>query len=268
MVSQADLTPAHSQALSHALSSEFSQTFSQPCPISIAAAPAVMDLAAASAPLAQPHAPSSTSRGLPPAVAAQHAHLLEDDASQPMPSPNYRLDHVLADSLHDAMHPMRDFGPMSLVSAMSNDENLTPAASRDFTRAAAAATDETHIEHAEENAVAVIPEASAATDHRRVAPPRPPFWETQMTPHGQHAAPRPTFPTAEQGSHLTSLPIVTPATEVNALGQPLSLQQSAAPQAAAVGSHTDVVTPPGGYQPQQVWENNIFSPEIPAERPR
>lgn len=268
---QAEMAPALSQALSQALSGEFSRTFSQPCPISIAAAPAVMDLAAASAPLAQPHAPSSSSSSLPPAVAAQHAHLLDDAASQPVPSPNYRMDHVLADSLHDSMHHVRDFGPMSLASAMSNDENLTPAASRDFTRAAAAVTDEGAVQHAEETTAADAPDAAVGTltrTGRQAIPPRPPFWETQMTPHGQHAAPRPELPFAAQTSVAAQLPIVTPATEVNALGQPLSLEQSAAPRSVGAVAHADVITPPGGYQPQQVWENNIFSPEIPTDRPR
>ena len=268
---QAEMAPALSQALSQALSGEFSRTFSQPCPISIAAAPAVMDLAAASAPLAQPAAPASSSSSLPPAVAAQHAHLLDDAAIQPVSSPNYRLDHVLADRLHDSMHHVHDFGPMSLASAMSNDENLTPAASRDFARAAAAATEEGAGQHAEENTLAEAPDAavgSLARRGRQATPPRPPFWETQMTPHGQHAAPRPELPSAAQVLDAAHLPAVTPATEVNALGQPLSLEQSAAPRSVGAISHADVITPPGGYQPQQVWENNIFSPEIPTDRPR
>ena len=89
-----------------------------------------------------------------------------------------------------------------------------------------------------------------------------------MTPHGQHAASRSAVPSTQQA---TALPVVTPATEVNAIGQPLSLQgeQNATAAASAVAvSQADVVTPPGGFQPQQVWENNIFSPEIPADRPR
>ncbi len=101
------------------------------------------------------------------------------------------------------------------------------------------------------------------------------------------------------------MPAVTPSSEVNAVGQPLPLpaqlatavsvvsdvaQRLAAEQAtpaagvsgshqqvksertmpgsAGVGSEADIVTPPGGFQPGQVWLNNIFSPEMPAERPR
>lgn len=268
---QADMAPAHSLALSHGLSSEFSRVLSQPCPITIATAPAVIDLAAASAPLAQPHAPASSTRSLPPAVAAQHAHILDDSASQPVPSPNYRMDHVLADSLHDAMHHTRDFGPMSLVSAMSNDENITPAASRDFSRAAAAPTAEAFEPSAEEDVAAELPQAGTEHQHRQnrqLNAPRPPFWETQMTPHGRHAAPHPSLPPTAQAADTTALPVVTPATEVNALGQPLSLQQTVASRPAVAAVHAEVITPPGGYQPQQVWENNIFSPEIVAERPR
>ena len=95
-----------------------------------------MDLAATSASLTQPAASSASAGALPPAIAAQQAHLGSDADSHPVPSPNYRMDHVLADSLHAGTHASHDFGPMSLVSTMSNDENLTPAASRDFGRAA------------------------------------------------------------------------------------------------------------------------------------
>lgn len=268
---QADMTPAHSQALSQSLSTQFSRTFSQPCPIHIAAAPAVMDLAAVSAPLAQPHVPSTSSTSLPPAVAAQHAHLLEDSATQPVPSPNYRMDHVLADSLQDTIHGADDFGPMTLASVMSNDENLTPAVSRDFNRAAVAVNEEASVQPSEASANAEAPQTAVRTQHsrqRQPNPPRPPFWETQMTPHGEHTASHPTPPSAEQAADPSPLPIVTPATEVNALGQPLSLQQSAVPTSAGAVLHVEVITPPGGYQPQQVWENNIFSPEILSERPR
>lgn len=267
---QADMVPALSQALSHALSSEFSRTFSQPCPISIAAAPAVMDLAAASAPLVQPHPPSNSSPIVPPAVAAQQTHL-GNDAGHSMPSPNYRMDHVLADSLHAATQPEHDFGPMSLASALSNDENMTPAASRDFTRVAAAAAAEQRATQQDGEGAAATPPATVTTEParpRQVTPPRGPFWETQMTPHGQHPALRSANPSVQEP---TVLPVVTPATEVNALGQPLSMQreQAGPPVAtAAAVSQADVVTPPGGFQPQQVWENNIFSPEIPADRPR
>ena len=93
-------------------------------------------LSASSATLTQPAASSTSAGAVPPAVAAQHAHLGSDADSHPVPSPNYRMDHVLADSLHDRLHASHDFGPMSLVSAMSNDENLTPAASTDFSRIA------------------------------------------------------------------------------------------------------------------------------------
>ena len=49
---------------------------------------------------------------------------------------------MLAESLHAGMHASSDFGPMSLASAMSNDENMTPAASRDFGRATRGVTQE------------------------------------------------------------------------------------------------------------------------------
>lgn len=122
------------------LSQAFSGGLPSPaCAISISAAPAAisqMDLSASSVTLTQPAASSASASSVPPAVAAQHAHLGSDADSQPVPSPNYRMDHVLADSLHSRLHASHDFGPMSLVSAMSNDENLTPAASTDFSQAA------------------------------------------------------------------------------------------------------------------------------------
>ena len=133
-------------------------------------------------------------------------------------------------------------------------------------------------------------------------PLRLPFWETQMTPHGHHSASRLDLPSTQQ---TPAMPTVTPATEVNALGQPLAAQQvtavavavitdasqrlaaeqatpaasssgsvqrpaaeSAAPRSADAASDADSVTPPGGFQTGQVWVNNVFSPEIPAERPR
>lgn len=131
-----------SRALSQALSGGL------PSPahaLSISAAPAAvshMDLSAASASLTQPAASSASAGSLPPAIAAQQTHLGSDADTHPMPSPNYRMDHVLADSLHAGLHASLDFGPMSLASAMSNDENLTPAASRDFERAARGVTQE------------------------------------------------------------------------------------------------------------------------------
>ena len=122
------------------LSQAFSGGLPSPaCAISISAAPAAisqMDLSASSVTLTQPAASSASASSVPPAVAAQHAHLGSDADSHPVPSPNYRMDHVLADSLHNRLHASHDFGPMSLVSAMSNDENLTPAASTDFSQAA------------------------------------------------------------------------------------------------------------------------------------
>ena len=99
-----------------------------------------MDLAAVSASLTQPAASSASAGSLPPAIAAQQAHQGSDADTHPMPSPNYRMDHVLADSLHAGSHASLDFGPMSLASAMSNDENLTPAASRDLGQAARGVT--------------------------------------------------------------------------------------------------------------------------------
>lgn len=101
-----------------------------------------MDLAAASASLTQPAASSASTGSLLPAIAAQQAHLGSNADRHPMPSPNYRMDHVLADSLHAGLHASHDFGPMSLASAMSNDENMTPAVSRDFGRAAVGVTQE------------------------------------------------------------------------------------------------------------------------------
>lgn len=144
-----------SRALSQALSSGL------PSPahaLSISAAPAAvihMDLAAASASLTQPAASSASAGSLLPAIAAQQTHLGNNADNHPMPSPNYRMDHVLADSLHAGMHASHDFGPMSLASAMSNDENLTPAVSRDFGRAAGGAAQEGGT--AEEEALQVRP---------------------------------------------------------------------------------------------------------------
>ena len=129
---QVDATRALSQALSSGLPSPAHA-------LSISAAPAAvahMDLAATSASLTQPAASSASAGTLPPAIAAQQTHLSNDADSHPAPSPNYRMDHVLADSLHAGMHASHDFGPMSLTSAMSNDENLTPAASRGLIQAA------------------------------------------------------------------------------------------------------------------------------------
>ena len=37
---------------------------------------------------------------------------------------------------------------------------------------------------------------------------------------------------------------------------------------AGASSDADLVTPPGGFQAGQVWLNNVFSPEMPPERPR
>lgn len=131
--------------------------------LSISAAPAAvshMDLAAASASLTQPAASSASAGSMPPAIAAQQTHLGSDADTQHLPSPNYRMDHVLADSLHAGMHASHDFGPMSLVSAMSNDENLTPAASRDFERAARGVTQE---EGTAEEAVPEVMPCSAGT---------------------------------------------------------------------------------------------------------
>ena len=107
------LTTSASRTLSQAFSGGLP---SPACAISISAAPAAvsqMDLAAAAGSITQ----SATSQGsvvsVPPAIAAQHAHLGSDANSHPMPSPNYRLDHVLADSLHSGIHALHDFGPMS-----------------------------------------------------------------------------------------------------------------------------------------------------------
>ena len=130
--------------LSHSVPRTLSQAFSGGLPspahaLSISAAPAgviQMSLLGTSAALTQPAASTASAGSMPPAVAAQHAHLGSDADSHPAPSPNYRMDHVLADSLHGGMHVSHDFGPLSLVSAMSNDENLTPAVSRDFSQAA------------------------------------------------------------------------------------------------------------------------------------
>ena len=103
-----------------------------------------------------------------------------------------------------------------------------------------------------------------------------------MTPHGHHSASR----------------LDPPSTEVNAVGQPVIAQdatavavvhdvaqrlataqatpaaadgaavQGSAPESGGGASDADIVTPPGGFQTGQVWENNVFSPEMPAERPR
>ena len=132
--------------------------------------------------------------------------------------------------------------------------------------------------------------------NRHSTPPRLPFWETQMTPHGHHPASRLAPPPAQPPP---ALPVVTPSTEVNAIGQPLPAQpttaaavvteaaqrleaQQATPAVAAssaglrakagAGSsgavaEAELVTPPGGFQPGQVWLNNVFSPEL-QERPR
>lgn len=135
---QAIATCALSQALSSGLPSPAHA-------LSISAAPAAvihMDLAAASASLTQPAASSASTGSLLPAIAAQQTHLGCNADNHPMPSPNYRMDHVLADSLHAGLHASHDFGPMSLASAMSNDENMTPAASRDFGRTAGGVTQE------------------------------------------------------------------------------------------------------------------------------
>ena len=112
-----------------------------------------MDLAAAAGSITQSATSQGSAVSVPPAIAAQHAHLGSDADSHPMPSPNYRLDHVLADSLHSGMHAIsHDFGPMSLASAMSNDENLTPAASTDFSQAARQAAHRRAVEAAEQEA--------------------------------------------------------------------------------------------------------------------
>lgn len=132
---QAVATRALSQALSGGLPSPAHA-------LSISAAVSHLDLAAASASLTQPAASSASAGSLPPAIAAQQTHVGSDADTHPLPSPNYRMDHVLADSLHAGMHASTDFGPVSLASAMSNDENMTPAASRDFGRAARGVTQE------------------------------------------------------------------------------------------------------------------------------
>ena len=117
-----------------------------------------------------------------------------------------------------------------------------------------------------------------------------------MTPHGHHSASRLDPQPTQQPS---ALPAVTPSSEVNAIGQPLQAQQTpaaavvieaaqrlqaqqatpavrganagprakAAPGSSGGVSEAEMVTPPGGFQPGQVWVNNIFSPEMP-ERPR
>ena len=119
-----------------------------------------------------------------------------------------------------------------------------------------------------------------------------------MTPHGQHSASRQEAPSTHTA---TMVPVVTPSSEVNAMGQPLLAQpttaaavvteaaqrlqvQQATPAVNGAGarprprgraapgpsgsvSEAELVTPPGGFQPGQVWLNNVFSPEVP-ERPR
>ena len=115
-----------------------------------------------------------------------------------------------------------------------------------------------------------------------------------MTPHGHHSASRLDPPSTQH----SSVPTVNPSTEVNAVGQPVIAQKAivvavvhdaaqrlaaaqatpavadgAAAQGVASGSgggasDAEIVTPPGGFQTGQVWENNVFSPEMPAERPR
>ena len=116
-----------------------------------------------------------------------------------------------------------------------------------------------------------------------------------MTPHGHHSASRLDLPSTQ---HSSAVPTVTPSTEVNAVGQPVIAQdatavavvhdvaqrlaaaqatpavadgaavQGVAPGSGGGASDADIVTPPGGFQTGQVWENNVFSPEMPAERPR
>lgn len=117
-----------------------------------------------------------------------------------------------------------------------------------------------------------------------------------MTPHGHHPASR-LAPQPDQPP--PALPAVTASAEVNAIGQPLPAQQTiaaavvieaaqrleaqqatpavgpaSAGQRAKAGAgssgavaEAELVTPPGGFQPGQVWLNNVFSPEMP-ERPR
>ena len=121
-----------------------------------------------------------------------------------------------------------------------------------------------------------------------------------MTPHGHHSASRLDPPPA-QPTPSAAVPVVTSSSEVNAIGQPLLAQQSTAatvvteaaqrleaehatpagtarsragagqdgavPGLSGAVSEADLVTPPGGFQPGQVWLNNVFSPEMP-ERPR
>ncbi|KAL0055371.1 hypothetical protein WJX82_011399 [Trebouxia sp. C0006] len=290
----------HKVDAARTLSQAFSGGLPSPaCAISISAAPAAisqMDLSASSATLTQPAASSASAGAMPPAIAAQHAHLGSDADSHPEPSPNYRMDHLLADNLHSRMHASHDFGPMSLVSAMSNDENLTPAASTDFSQAARLVAErDGAVQAAEQEAEAApaVDTGSHRTQHS--TPPRLPFWETQMTPHGHHSASRLDPPSTQ---HSSAVPTVTPSTEVNAVGQPVVAQdatavavvhdvaqrlaaaqatpavadgaavQGVAPGSGGGASDADIVTPPGGFQTGQVWENNVFSPEMPAERPR
>ena len=117
-----------------------------------------------------------------------------------------------------------------------------------------------------------------------------------MTPHGHHSASRLDPPPTQPAPVV---PAVTPSSEVNAIGQPLQAQQTtaaavvteaaqrlqvqqatpavtaasagprgrAAPGSSGGVSEAELVTPPGGFQPGQVWLNNVFSPEMP-ERPR
>lgn len=113
--------------------------------LSISAAPAAvshMDLAAAAASLTQPAASSASAGSLPPAIAAQKPQIGSSADTHPMLSPNYRMDHALANSFHTGLHASLDFGHVSLACAMSNDENMTPAASRDFEHVARGVTQE------------------------------------------------------------------------------------------------------------------------------
>ena len=157
------------RALSQALSSDL------PSPahaLSISADPAAiihMDLVAVSASLTQPAASSASTGSMLPAIAAQQTHMGSNADNHPMPSPNYRMDHVLADSLHAGLHASHDFGPMSLASAMSNDENLTPAASRDFGRPARAVTQEGGAAEAEAPQVTLLLLTKLLTYHYNVS---------------------------------------------------------------------------------------------------
>ena len=139
--------------------------------------------------------------------------------------------------------------------------------------------------------------------NRHSTPPRVPLWETQMTPHGHRPASRTDPHDTEASARVAN---VGPSTEVNALGQPVQAPQATAAELVAnaaerltaaqmtpaatgsidagrnpeqtgtsqrvtpgsTGADADLVTPPGGFQAGQVWLNNVFSPEMPAERPR